>query len=70
VIASIQRLERAARPQLVRQYEGTRRLGGATLGALDRRAVDRVHEMMAKSGSAARQSGRRSETADGEQNRR
>jgi hypothetical protein len=70
VIASIERLERAARPQLDRLYAGTRRLGGAGLGALDRRAVDRVHELIARSGTDVRGSGRRRETADGPPTRR
>ena len=69
VIASIERLERAARPQLDRVYAGTRRLGGDRLGALDRHAVDRVHELIAKSGSTVRGPGRRSRASDGQQSR-
>ena len=42
----MQRLERVAQTQLERLYEGTRR-GGSTLVAVDRRAVERVHELMA-----------------------
>jgi len=53
VIASVQRLERAARSQFDRLYEGTRR-SAAGLVAIDRRAVDRVHEMIAFTRSEGR----------------
>jgi len=49
----MQRLERVARIQLERVYEGTRR-GGSTLVAMDRRAVERVHEVMALTRSRER----------------
>jgi hypothetical protein len=54
LIASIQRLERAARSQLDRVYDGTRRVGSSTLVAVDRRAVDRVHELIALTRNAKR----------------
>jgi hypothetical protein len=47
VIASIQRLERVARAQLGRLYDGTRQAGGDGLDGVDRRAVERVHELIA-----------------------
>jgi hypothetical protein len=53
LIASIQRLERAARSQLDRLYEGTRRVGGGTLAAVDHRAVDRVRELMVQTRAAS-----------------
>lgn len=45
VMPRVQRLERMARVQLGRLYEETRRVGASTV-AMDRRAVDRVHELM------------------------
>ena len=45
MIPRMQRLERMARVQLGRLYEETRR-GASTVVAVDRRAVDRVHELM------------------------
>jgi hypothetical protein len=51
VIASIQRLERVARAQLGRLYDGGRRVGAAGLEELDRRAVERVHELIALPGA-------------------
>jgi len=55
VIPRMQRLERLARMQLERLYEETRR-GASTVVAVDRRAVDRVHELMAltRSGGGGR----------------
>jgi hypothetical protein len=50
MITSMKRLERVARSQLDRLYEGTRRAAGAGLAA-DRRAVERVHELLAFSRS-------------------
>jgi len=48
----MQRLERLARVQLDRLYEETRK-GASTVAAVDRRAVDRVHELMALTRSGA-----------------
>jgi hypothetical protein len=50
MITSMKRLESVARSQLDRLYEGTRRAAGAGLAA-DRRAVERVHELLAFSRS-------------------
>lgn len=55
MIPRMQRLERLARVQLERLYEETRR-GAGTVVAVDRRAVDRVHELMALTRSGATRS--------------
>jgi hypothetical protein len=50
----MQRLERVARLQLERLYEETRRVGSSSLVAMDRRAVERVHELLALTRSRER----------------
>jgi hypothetical protein len=56
---NIQRLERSARDQLKRVYDETRRVGSSTLVPVERRAVDRVHKLIALTRNADRPGHRR-----------
>jgi hypothetical protein len=72
MITSMKRLERVARSQLDRVYEGTRR-AGANLAA-DRHVVERVHELLAFSRDGDREHPRPTRrrpasTEDGRDNR-